>query len=133
VFRATVEMLKPGITLKELQEKVLKLWEKEHIDMGLYSTEELKKQDPKKPLVKQYFMHGVSHFIGLDTHDLGDKTEKLKPGMIVTCEPGLYIPDERIGIRLENNILITDDEPVDLMENIPMESHEIEKLMSENE
>ncbi|MFW5886961.1 MAG: M24 family metallopeptidase, partial [Bacteroidota bacterium] len=77
------------------------------------------------------FMHGVSHFLGLDVHDVGDKNIPLQPGMVVTCEPGIYIEEENIGIRLENDILITGDEPIDLMENIPIEAYEIEKIMQE--
>ena len=76
-------------------------------------------------------MHGTSHFLGLDVHDIGNRYELIKAGMVFTCEPGIYIPEEGLGIRLENDILITSKEPVDLMSNIPLEVEEIEELMME--
>lgn len=100
------------------------------IQLGLFTREEADRQDPENPLFRKYFMHGTSHFLGLDVHDVGLKDEPFKPGMVLTCEPGLYIREENIGIRIENDILITDEGPVDLMENIPVEAHEIEELMN---
>jgi Xaa-Pro aminopeptidase len=78
----------------------------------------------------KYFMHGISHFLGLDVHDVGSRLQTLEPGMVLTLEPGIYIREEGIGIRLENDILITDDKPIDLMQEIPIEAEEIEELMS---
>ena len=74
-------------------------------------------------------MHGTSHFLGLDVHDVGIKDEPFKPGMMLTCEPGLYIPEENMGIRIENDVLVTENGPVDLMGNIPIEVDEIEQIM----
>ncbi len=131
IFRETVQLLVPGKTLNEIQEEVIRLAEQEHVVLGLYTEEDLQDQEIGKPLYRKYFMHGVSHFLGLDVHDVGDKNIPLQPGMVVTCEPGIYIEEENIGIRLENDILITGDEPIDLMENIPIEAYEIEKIMQE--
>ncbi len=83
----------------------------------------------EKPLFKKYYPHGTCHFIGLDVHDVGERTSVLEDGMVLTCEPGLYIPEENIGIRIENDIVVG-LKPTDLMENIPREVDEIEKLMS---
>ena len=77
----------------------------------------------------KYLMHGVSHFLGLDVHDVGSKNEILKPGMVLTCEPGIYIPAEKTGIRLENDILVTEAGNIDLMEDVTIDSEEIEDLM----
>ena len=77
----------------------------------------------------KYLMHGVSHFLGLDVHDVGSKQEILRQGMVLTCEPGIYIPTEKTGIRLENNILVTEDGNVDLMEDVYIEAEEIEAMM----
>jgi Xaa-Pro aminopeptidase len=83
------------------------------------------------PAYKKYFMHGTSHFLGLDVHDVGDRYQPMQAGMVFTCEPGIYIPEEGLGIRLENDILVTSKDPVDLMAAIPLEVEEIEELMRE--
>jgi Xaa-Pro aminopeptidase len=103
--------------------------EEEMIGLGLFSREDVKNQDPEKPLYTKYFMHGVSHFLGLDVHDVGSKFEPLRPGMVLTFEPGLYIREEKTGIRIENNYLISEGAPVDLTAGIPVEVEEIEELM----
>ena len=123
-------MLTPGNTAKMVSEKAWGLMETEMIGLGLFTRDDVKNQDKDKPLYKKYFPHGTSHYLGLDVHDVGSYDEPLKPGMVLTCEPGLYIPDENIGIRIENNILVTENGPVDLMEDIPIEAEEIEELMN---
>ena len=91
----------------------------------------MKNQDPNSPLFFKYYMHGTSHYMGADVHDVGTKQQKLEAGMVFSCEPGIYIMDEGIGIRIENDILVTNEGPVDLMKDIPIEVEEIEKLMAE--
>ena len=97
--------------------------------MGLLKKDEVEKQNEDDPLYKKYFMHGTSHFLGLDVHDVGNRYLKFEENMIFTCEPGIYIKEENLGIRLENDILITKNGPVNLMENIPVEAEEIEGMM----
>jgi Xaa-Pro aminopeptidase len=133
VMRAATKMLKPGNTIEKYHAEVGKLMEAELLDLKLITKEDIKKQNPDYPAYKKYFMHGTSHFLGLDVHDIGNKYEPMKAGMVFTCEPGIYIPEESIGIRIENNILLTTKEPIDLMAAIPVEVEEIEELMSKRQ
>ncbi len=130
VFRYARSIMKKGTTINKLHKKVTSCWEEEHIKLGLYTRKDLRNQDKDEPLWGKYYLHGTSHFMGLDVHDVGNKDVELKPGMVLTCEPGIYIPAEKTGIRLENDILITEDGNVDLMDNIPVEPEEIEMLMN---
>ena len=130
-FRKVSKMLVPGNTAKMVSEAAWSLMEEEMIKLGLFTAADVNNQDKDKPFFKKYFPHGTSHFLGLDVHDVGSYDEPIKPGMVFTCEPGLYIPEENIGIRIENNILVTENEPIDLMENIPIEVDEIEDLMNQ--
>ncbi|MBN2237028.1 MAG: aminopeptidase P family protein [Bacteroidales bacterium] len=123
------EAMVVGVSLDDLDKLSKKLSEKELIDLGLLDAEEVKNQDPKNPLFMKYFMHGVNHHLGLDVHDVGNRHTPLTAGMVLTCEPGIYIQEENLGIRLENDILITENGPVNLMTNIPIEIEEIERLM----
>jgi len=129
VLNLAMELVVPGNTISNLHNEVCKAWEKEHVSLGFYSRDQLKKQDADQPLFFKYYMHGTSHFIGLDVHDVGAKEIKFSPGMIMTCEPGIYVDEEATGIRLENNILCTKNGPVNLMQNIPVDPDEIEMLM----
>jgi len=122
-------MLVPGNTLEEYNKEVGKIMESELLGLGLISRDEVEKQDQHKPVYKKFFMHGTSHHLGLDVHDLCLRYEPFRAGMVFTCEPGIYIPGEGLGIRLENDILITDEGPVDLFAGIPIEAEEIEELM----
>lgn len=131
VFKRAKKLMLPGSSINEINRKVEMAWEMKHIELGLYTREDVEQQDKDNQLVKKYFPHGNSHFLGLDVHDVGKKSDILKPGMILTCEPGIYIPDEKIGIRLETDILITEDEPIDLLADLPIEIEEIEKLMNQ--
>jgi Xaa-Pro aminopeptidase len=128
VLKKTQKLLVPGTTINEVNKKVNLMMEEEMIKLGLFTKEDVLKQDTASPMYFNYFMHGTSHFIGLDVHDVGGKDVILKKGMVLTCEPGLYIAEENMGIRLENDILV-DDEPINLMLDIPIEIDEIEVLM----
>jgi len=128
VQKAAIKMFVPGNTIEKVNKAVFKLMEKELVKLGLLTQKEVDKQNPEQPLYTKFLMHGITHFIGLDVHDVGGKYEPFKKGMVLTCEPGLYIKDEGIGIRIENDILV-DDIPVDLMVGIPREVDEIEQLM----
>ena len=104
--------------------------EKELVDLGLITMDDIKNQDPNWPAYKKYFMQGTSHFIGLDVHDVGHWHEPIAAGHVFTVEPGIYIPEEGLGIRLENDVLITEDGFIDLMAHIPLEADDIEALMN---
>ena len=130
VMKGATAMLKVGNNINDYHEAVGKMMEEELIKLKLLKLSEVRKQDPKNPLYKKYFMHGTSHYLGLDVHDFGDRYRKFEAGMVFTCEPGIYIRKEKLGIRLENDILITKNGNVDLMKNIPIEADEIEELMN---
>jgi len=130
VQRQAIQLLVPGTTVKEVNETVGRLMEEELIGLGLLKMDDVKKQDKARPLYKRYFMHGTSHFLGLDVHDVGYFSDPITPGMVFTCEPGIYIREEGLGIRIENDILVTANGPVDLMSTIPIEAEEIEELMN---
>ena len=99
------------------------------LGLELITEKDIEDQDPDKPAYKKYFMHGTSHHMGLDVHDIGDNWRPVEPGMVFTIEPGIYIREEKMGCRLENNYLITEDGNIDLMASIPVEAEEIEELM----
>jgi Xaa-Pro aminopeptidase len=130
VMKEATNMLRPGTDHKKMQQEVIKIMEEELIGLGLFDKEDVKRQDPSKPMYKKYFMHGTSHSLGLDVHDVGDTSTPMQPGMVFTCEPGIYIREEGIGIRLENDVLVTSGNPNDLMKNIPIDYQEIESLMN---
>lgn len=130
VQKAATQLLMPGTYLNDYHKKVGELMEKELIGLGLLDKDAVAKQDPEKPLYKKYFMHGTSHFLGLDVHDVGLWTEPIEENMVFTVEPGIYIPEEKLGIRIENNIVVHKDGPIDLFKDIPREVEEIEALMA---
>jgi Xaa-Pro aminopeptidase len=106
------------------------LMTKELLDLGLITAEDVANENPSWPAYKKYFMHGTSHFIGLDVHDVGNWHEPIQAGHVFTVEPGIYIREENLGIRLENDILITEDGFIDLMAHIPVEAADIEAMMN---
>ncbi len=119
------QIIKPGLTINELNAKARSLMADYLVGLGLIKESE--KNDTNK--ISQYYPHGLSHFMGLDVHDIGTRDEPLRPGMIITVEPGIYIREEGMGIRLENDVLITEDGAEDLMKDIPLEINEVANLM----
>jgi Xaa-Pro aminopeptidase len=130
VLRASSAGLKPGKKWKDWQKEAEQLVEKECVDLGLLKTREIRSQDPERPAVKKYFMHGVGHPLGLDVHDVGITTEPMQAGWVMTVEPAIYLPEEGFGVRLENDVVIGEKANRDLMDHIPIEADEIEALMS---
>lgn len=132
VLDFATELMKPGIYWVDYQKEVERFMEGQLIDLGLFSRKDVEKQDPNAPLFKKYFMHGVAHHLGLDVHDVWDKYKPFQAGMVLTCEPGIYIREEGLGVRLENNLLITEQGTDNLMKHIPIHWEEIEQLMQAN-
>ena len=131
VKNAATKMLVPGTLWAEYHREVGEIMTAELLALGLLDPADVKNQDPNKPAYKKYFMHGTSHHIGLDTHDYGALKTPMKAGMVFTVEPGIYIPEEGIGIRLEDNVVIQKKgDPINLMGHIPITIAEIEALMN---
>lgn len=130
VHNEAKKMMKAGMVLNDFNRAVEVIMEKELVDLKLLKLADVKKQDKNNPLLKKYFPHGTAHFLGIDVHDVGNRYAKLKAGAVLTCEPGIYIQEENIGIRIENNIVVTNGKPIDLMANVPIEVEEIESLMN---
>ena len=130
VLNFATQIMTSGTYWVDYQKEVEKYMESKLIDLGLFTRNDVEKQDKHQPLFKKYFMHGVAHHLGIDVHDVWDKYKPFASGMVLTCEPGIYIREEGLGIRLENNLLITDKGAVNLMNNIPIHWEEIETLMN---
>lgn len=130
VEKAAINLLKPGVRLPDYHVQVGELMTEELIGLGLITREDVAQQDPSWPAYKKYFMHGTSHYLGLDVHDYGlwDGSE-IQEGMVFTVEPGIYIPEEGLGIRIEDDIVVTKGEPINLTKAIPKEVEDIERLM----
>lgn len=129
ILEEVTDIMRPGITLAQLNKETGKLVDRELLKLKIITKSDLKLQDPAFPIRQKYFMHGVSHHMGYDVHDQSDRSTPFKAGMVLTCEPGLYIPEEGIGIRLENDILITRGKPKNLMADVPIDPDEIEAIM----
>ena len=130
VYRGANDILRPGNTPMEYQKQVIEIMERELVGLRLFTAKEAKEQGPDKALVKKYFMHGTSHHLGLDVHDVCPPHEPFAEGMVFTIEPGIYIREENLGVRIENDIVIRKDKNFDLMGKIPIEAEEIEALMA---
>jgi Xaa-Pro aminopeptidase len=124
-----VKLLKPGVLFRDYEKKMAGFVEKELIGLGLISSDDVANQFPEAPVYREFFMHGTAHYLGLDVHDVGLYSRPLEKGMVITCEPGIYIPKEGIGCRLENDYLITEDGNINLSEAIPIEIDEIEERL----
>jgi Xaa-Pro aminopeptidase len=132
VKNEATKMLQPGVFWKQYQEEVGRIMTSELLGLGLLDKADVQNENPDMPVYKKYFMHGTSHHLGLDTHDYGLLHEPMKANMIFTIEPGIYIPEEGFGIRLEDNVMIMEKgDPYNLMRNIPIEIEEIETLMNQ--
>ena len=131
VQRGSTDFLRPGVTQQEWRDHTIELMEVELIRLGLVDADEAKDQKPgDRHLVKKYYMHGIGHHLGLDVHDVGDAYEPVKEGMVFTVEPGIYIREENLGVRLEDNVLIGRDENINLFAKFPIEAEEIEEAMN---
>lgn len=131
VKKEAEKLLVPGTMLAEYHIEVGKLMEEQLLKLKLIDKTDVANQRPEWPAYKKYFMHGTSHFLGLDTHDVGLWHEPIQAGMVFTCEPGIYIPEEGLGIRLEDDLVVqSNGAPFNLMASIPIEAEEIEELMN---
>ena len=130
VFKEMRTMFRPGAVQEELKQEAGKLVESECLALGLIDKADIQNQPKDRPAWTKYFMHGLGHSLGIDVHDLGDRYAKMQAGNVFTNEPGIYIPEESLGVRIENDILVTDSDPVDLMADIPLEVEEIEEIMN---
>jgi Xaa-Pro aminopeptidase len=122
-------LLKPGISIVDYTDKVGEEATQQFLKIGLLKKTEVKNEDPENRAYRKYLYHGISHHLGVDVHDLGTRTEPIKAGMLFTVEPGIYIEEEQMGVRIENNIWITKNGNKDLFKNIPITAEEIESLM----
>ena len=137
VYNAVLRVLRASIAGATVG-KLHRNWQKESqahmneelLKLGLLKPSQVKKQDPENPACRKYYMHGLGHPLGLDVHDVGDMNVPFAPGTVLTVEPGIYIPDEGFGVRLEDDIVVTENGPVNLMEKIPIEADEIESIMN---
>lgn len=130
IHRQAFKLLKPGVIYFDYQKEIEKLMENELLKLKLIDKTDIKNQTPGNPAFRKYFYHGTSHMLGLDVHDVGNMHAKVPEGSVWTIEPGIYIKEEKIGVRIENNIVIGKKSNFDLMKNIPIEVEEIEELMN---
>lgn len=128
-FREVIKLMVPGKSILDLRKETESLLEKECVDLGLLTPGQVKRQKADNPAVREFFMHGVAHPIGLDVHDVLGIADKIQPGWVLTCEPALYLAKEGFGVRIENTILVTGSGQEDLMADIPIEADEIEELI----
>ncbi len=126
-------ILKPGISILAYTDKVGEEATRQFLKIGLLRKADVKNEDKDNRAYRRYLYHGISHHLGIDVHDLGTRTEPVKAGMLFTIEPGIYIEEEKMGIRIENNFWLTKNGNIDLMKNIPITVEEIEALMKKKQ
>jgi Xaa-Pro aminopeptidase len=124
------KLLKPGVLSRDYEKQMASLVENELLELGLITRKQIAAQNPDSPVYRKYFMHGTAHYLGLDVHDVGLYSRPFEKGMVLTCEPGIYIPEEGIGCRLENDYLLTENGNFNLTGALPIEIEEIESLMN---
>lgn len=129
LHRYADKILRPGVTVNEYEKELGKEAGKIFVKIGLLRREDIKNEDPANPAYRKYLYHGISHHLGIDVHDIGSKRKPVEAGMVFTIEPGIYIEEEKMGIRIENNFWVQKNGNIDLMKNIPVEAEEIERLM----
>jgi len=127
--KKTIPLFVPGTSINKINAKANKIMEEALLKVGLIHLNDIKKQNKENPAFKKYYMHGLTHFLGIDVHDIGDKDTVLQKGMVLTCEPGVYVKEEGVGIRIENDIMV-DNNPLDLMRNTIREIDDIEKFIN---
>ena len=130
VLRASIAGATAGKLHRDWQKESQVHMNEELLKLDLLKPSQVKKQDPENPACRKYYMHGLGHPLGLDVHDVGDMNVPFAPGTVLTVEPGIYLPDEGFGVRLEDDIVVTENGPVNLMEKIPIEADEIESIMN---
>ena len=130
VLRASIEGATVGKLHKDWTKEAQDHMNEELLELGLIKKSQIKKQDPDNPACRKYFMHGLGHPLGLDVHDVGDNYAPFEPGTVLTVEPGIYLPEEGFGVRLEDDIVVTEEGPINLMAKIPIEAAEIESIMN---
>lgn len=130
IHRQAMKLLRPNVVYFDYQKEIEKLMEAELLKLKLIDKTDIKKQSPENPAFRKYFYHGTSHMLGLDVHDVGNMHDQVQVGSVWTIEPGIYIKEEKFGIRLENNVVIGKHKNHDLMSNIPIEAEEIEEIMN---
>jgi Xaa-Pro aminopeptidase len=128
IYKETIPLFRPGMTIHKINDFVFRRMEEELQKLGLLTAADIQQQDPAWPAFKKYYMHNTSHFIGLDVHDVGERDWTFQPGMVLSCEPGIYVAEEGIGVRIETDVVVADT-PINLMPDMPVEVEEIEALM----
>lgn len=129
IYKETIPLFRPGMTIHKINDYVFRRMEEELQRLGLLTADDIRNQDPEWPAFKKYYMHNTSHFIGLDVHDVGERDWTFQPGMVLSCEPGIYVAEEGIGVRIETDVVVGDN-PINLMPDMPVEVEEIESLMA---